>query len=138
MPEPNVRSHGTKIALLIVGGIATINDAVAINHTADVRVSRVLSVRPATSTSRAAMLDRYPAPNSPAKNNRPKTHPAGIAAKTLGSVENSSPGPCAGAMWSAKTAGTIANPASRDVPVSPMTVQIAGRATFSRSDRYDP
>jgi hypothetical protein len=58
IPEPKVRSQGTKIALLMVGGIAIRNTAPAISHTARVRVSRVLSVRPATSTSNAATSER--------------------------------------------------------------------------------
>ena len=66
IPDPNVRSHGKKIALLIVGGIAITNTAIAISHVARGRLRRVLSVSPAISTSNAATSDRYAAPNRPA------------------------------------------------------------------------
>src|SRR5688572_6840103 len=58
IPEPNVRSQGMKIALLIVGGIEITNTAALMIHTARARVSVVLSVNPATSTSKAATSDR--------------------------------------------------------------------------------
>ena len=96
IPEPNVRSHGTKMALLIVGGMAKTNTAADTIHTARVRVSRVLSVSPATSTSNAPTSDRYPAPNRPTKKRQPKNAPAGIAANTFGSVAKINPGPDVG------------------------------------------
>ena len=58
MPEPNVRSHGTKMDMLMLGGIERMKHAADITHTAFARESRVLSVSPATSTSSAPMSER--------------------------------------------------------------------------------
>src|SRR5581483_7728969 len=91
IPEPNVRSHGTKMPLLIVGGIDSAYTAPQTIHVARERENRVLSVMPAISTSNAPMSERYPAPNSPTKKRQPKNAPAGIAANTLGSVAKMSP-----------------------------------------------
>src|SRR5262245_2586934 len=138
MPEPNVRSHGTKMPLLIVGGIDNRNTAVATTATARGRVISVLSVMPATSTSNAPMSERNPAPSNPMKNRHPKNAPSGIAANAFGSVAKMSPGPDVGSSPSANTAGMIAKPHSSAEPVSPPTVQIAGRASDSLPSRYDP
>ena len=81
IPEPNVKSHGTKMPLLIVGGIATTNTAIDTTHVARRRVSRVLSVSPAIKTSKAPTSDRYPDANSPRKKRQPKNAPSGIEAR---------------------------------------------------------
>src|SRR5438067_1502691 len=110
MPDPNVRSHGTKMPLLIVGGMERRKTVAATIHTARPRVNLVLSVSPAIRTSNAPTSERYPAPNKPTKNKQPNSAPSGIAAKTLGSVAKMSPGPDVGSSPNAKTAGMIANP----------------------------
>src|SRR5512146_91633 len=138
IPEPNVRSQGTKIALLMEGGIESTKQAAHITHTARPRVSRVLSVRPATSTSSAPTSDKYPAPSRLTKKSAPNSQPAGIAANTLGSVSKMSPGPDAGSSLNANTAGITASPAMSDDPVSPITVHHAGRTSGSSACRYDP
>src|SRR5688572_25397288 len=138
MPDPNVRSQGTKIRLLIIGGIETTNTTAATTQTTVRRDSPVLSVSPATSTSNAARPERYPAPSSPTKNMSPNTHPAGIAANTFGSVAKMRPGPLFGWSPSANTAGKIARPASSPENVSPNVVHHSFDVRLSRSVRYEP
>src|SRR5215203_203642 len=138
MPEPNVRSHGTKIWLLIIGGIAIRNATIAMSHTTVRLDNRVLSVSAATSTSNAASPERYPAPSRLTKNSRPNSHPAGMATNTFGSVAKMSPGPLFGSRPSEKTAGKIANPASSPENVSPNAVHHAFAVRLSFSVRYDP
>ena len=58
MPEPKVRSQGTKMRMLIIGGTDRTNTIAVISQTAAVREIDVLSTTPATSTSRAATADR--------------------------------------------------------------------------------
>src|SRR5215470_16217548 len=138
IPDPKVRSHGTKMCRLIDGGMAATKIAAVTRATARSRDSFVLSVSPATSTSNAPTSERYPAHDSPTKNTAPNSAPAGICAKTLGSVAKISPGPDVGSRLNANTAGMTANPASSDEPVSPMTVHSAGRDTLSSDFMYDP
>src|SRR6185503_10219279 len=138
IPEPNVKSHGTKIALLIVGGIDNTKTDPATIHTAFSRLNDVLSVKPATSTSNAPTSDRYPAPKRPTKNRQPNSAPAGIAANAFGSVAKMSPGPDVTSSPSANTAGMIASPQRSAEPVSPATVHSAGRASDSFASTYEP
>src|ERR1041385_1810206 len=122
IPDPKVRSHGTKIPLLIVGGSAIRNTAIDVSTTARPRLIRRLSTRPATTASNAPTSDKYPAPSRPAKKRKPNNQPPGIAAKTLGRVKKISPGPDVGSRPSANTAGITAKPARSDDVVSPKTV----------------
>ncbi len=135
IPEPNVRSQGTKIALLIDGGMASTKTTPAMIHTARFRSILVLSVTPATRTSNAATSERYPAPKSPAKNRNPKNHPSGMVANTSGSVEKMSAGPEEGSMPSAMIAGMMARPAINPAPASPIAVHTALEPRRSRGPR---
>ena len=138
MPDPNVRSHGKKIFMLIIGGMASTITMEQASRTALFRDSLLLSMMPPTCTSRAATADRKAAPNRPVKNNRPKIPPNGICLNVCGKVKKISDGPLSGSRPKANTAGKMASPARSPASVSPRPVRTAIPGIFSESSIYEP
>ena len=92
------------------------------------RESPVKSITHATMFSKTASTVVSAAKPMNAKKREPQSRPSGIELKTLGSVTNTSPGPCAGSMPNAKHAGITMSP-------DMIATEVSSAATLSASPK---